>query len=224
MVNYLVALENGEKIPLDQNAVKEIFGNTAFKDFKETEKNIINYSAYKVNLYNSKVGDERSVVESFPLTNENYAEDLKYKQKLINELTKKDELIAKDAAKLILTYNSEVRAAYDEFSSETDETIKAQKFSKYISMVYQAQVDMGIDSDLIKIIPNSQAADIVKDYNSRSANEKIGYLQALEGQYGEYYGKVLMQLSENGLPVTAKFFYFIRNFFIHTIISFICAF
>ena len=82
--------------------------------------------------------------------------------------------------------------------------LKAQKFSKYINMVYQAQVDMGIDSDLIKIIPQSQAADIVKDYNSRSANEKIGYLQALEGQYGEYYGKVLMQLSENGLPVTAK--------------------
>ena len=204
MTNYLVALENGEEIPLDQNAVKEIFGNTAYQDFKQTEKNIINYSAYKINLYNSKVGDERSVVESFPLTDENYAEDLKYKQKLINELTKKDELIAKDAAKLILTYNSEVRAAYDEFNNETNETIKAQKFSKYINMVYQAQVDMGIDSDLIKIIPQSQAADIVKDYNSRSANEKIGYLQALEGQYGEYYGKVLMQLSENGLPVTAK--------------------
>jgi hypothetical protein len=71
-------------------------------------------------------------------------------------------------------------------------------------MVYQAQVDMNIDSDLIKIIPNSQAANIVKDYNSRSAIEKIGYLQGLEEQYGEYYGKVLMQLSENGLPVTAK--------------------
>jgi len=71
-------------------------------------------------------------------------------------------------------------------------------------MVYQAQIEMGIDSDLIKIIPQSQAADIVKDYNSRSANEKIGYLQSLEEQYGEYYGKVLMQLSENGLPVTAK--------------------
>ena len=204
MTNYLVALENGEQIPLDQNAVKEIFGNTAYQDFKQTEKNIINYSAYKVNLYNSKVGDERSVVESFPLTDENYAEDLKYKQKLINELTKKDELIAKDSARLVLTYNSEVRAAYDEFNNETNETIKAQKFSKYVNMVYQAQVDMGIDSDLIKIIPQNQAADIVKDYNSRSANEKIGYLQALEGQYGEYYGKVLMQLSENGLPVTAK--------------------
>jgi len=63
---------------------------------------------------------------------------------------------------------------------------------------------MNIDSDLIKILPNSQAANIVADYNKRSATEKIGYLQGLEEQYGDYYGKVLLQLSENGLPVTAK--------------------
>jgi hypothetical protein len=202
--NYLVALENNEIIPLDQNAVKEIFGNEAFKNFKETEKNIINYSTYKVNLFNSKIGDERAIIESFPVTNENYAEDLKYKQKLINSLSVKDELMKEDAATLIITFNPEVKEAYNDFNNETDQTLKDQKFSKYINMVYQAQVDMNIDSDLIKILPNSQAANIVADYNKRSATEKIGYLQGLEEQYGEYYGKVLLQLSENGLPVTAK--------------------
>jgi len=202
--NYLAALENNETIPLDQNAVKEIFGNEAFKNFKETEKNIINYSTYKVNLFNSKIGDERAIIESFPVTNENYAEDLKYKQKLINSLSVKDELMKEDAARLIITFNKEVKEAYNDFNNETDETVKDQKFSKYINMVYQAQVDMNIDSDLIKILPNSQAANIVADYNKRSATEKIGYLQGLEEQYGEYYGKVLLQLSENGLPVTAK--------------------
>ena len=202
--NYLVALENNETIPLDQNAVKEIFGNEAFKNFKETEKNIINYSTFKVNLFNSKIGDERAIIESFPVTNENYAEDLKYKQKLINSLSVKDELMKEDAATLIITFNKEVKEAYNDFNNETDETIKDQKFSKYINMVYQAQVDMNIDSDLIKILPNSQAANIVADYNKRSATEKIGYLQGLEEQYGDYYGKVLLQLSENGLPVTAK--------------------
>tara|TARA_R100001015_G_C4627464_1_gene187014 strand:- start:447 stop:2534 length:2088 start_codon:yes stop_codon:yes gene_type:complete len=202
--NYLVALENNETIPLDQNAVKEIFGNEAYKNFKETEKNIINYSTYKVNLFNSKIGDERAIIESFPVTNENYAEDLKYKQKLINSLSVKDELMKEDAAKLIITFNEEVKEAYNDFNNETDETLKDQKFSKYVNMVYQAQVDMNIDSDLIKILPNSQAANIVADYNKRSATEKIGYLQGLEEQYGEYYGKVLLQLSENGLPVTAK--------------------
>jgi len=202
--NYLVALENNETIPLDQKAVKEIFGNEAFKNFKETEKNIINYSTFKVNLFNSKIGDERAIIESFPVTNENYAQDLKYKQKLTNSLSVKDELIKKDAATLIITFNKEVKEAYEDFNNETDETLKDQKFSKYINMVYQAQVDMNIDSDLIKILPNSQAANIVADYNKRSATEKIGYLQGLEEQYGEYYGKVLLQLSENGLPVTAK--------------------
>jgi hypothetical protein len=202
--NYLVALENNETIPLDQKAVKEIFGNEAFKNFKETEKNIINYSTFKVNLFNSKIGNERAIIESFPVTNENYAEDLKYKQKLINSLSVKDELMKEDAATLIITFNKEVKEAYNDFNNETDETVKDQKFSKYINMVYQAQVEMNIDSDLIKILPNSQAANIVADYNKRSATEKIGYLQGLEEQYGEYYGKVLLQLSENGLPVTAK--------------------
>ena len=103
--NYLVALENNEQIPLDQNAVKEIFGNEAFKNFKETEKNIINYSTFKVNLFNSKIGDERAIIESFPVTNENYAQDLKYKQKLINSLSVKDELMKEDAATLLFTFN-----------------------------------------------------------------------------------------------------------------------
>lgn len=202
--NYLVALENGEQIPLDQNAVKEIFGNDAYTNFKETEKNIINFSEYKISLFNSKVGKEGEVVESFPVTEENYAEDLKYKQKLANLLTKKDEIIKEDAASLILTYNNEVKNAYNEFINETDQETKDKKFKKYTDMVYQAQVDMGIDFDLIKMIPNRQAASIVNDYNDRSAVEKIGYLQSLEQQYGDYYGKVLMQLSENGLPTTAK--------------------
>jgi len=202
--NYLVALENGEQIPLNQNAVKEIFGNDAYLNFKETEKNIINFSEYKISLFNSKVGKEGEVVESFPVTEENYAEDLKYKQKLANLLTQKDELIKEDAASLILTYNNEVKSAYDDFIKETDQETKDKKFKKYTDMVYQAQVDMGIDFDLIKMIPNRQAASIVNDYNDRSAVEKIGYLQSLEQQYGDYYGKVLMQLSENGLPPTAK--------------------
>jgi hypothetical protein len=170
--NYLVALENNEIIPLDQNAVKEIFGNEAFKNFKETEKNIINYSTYKVNLFNSKIGDERAIIESFPVTNENYAEDLKYKQKLINSLSVKDELMKEDAATLIITFNPEVKEAYNDFNNETDQTLKDQKFSKYINMVYQAQVDMNIDSDLIKILPNSQAANIVADYNKEVLQKK----------------------------------------------------
>ena len=44
---------------------------------------------------------------------------------------------------------------------------------------------------------------IYVNYNSKSEN-KIGYLQTLEEQYGEQYGRVLNELTAEGLPVTAK--------------------
>ena len=74
----------------------------------------------------------------------------------------------------------------------------------YLTMTVEAQTNIGVDSDLIKVIPKAQAISIVDDYNGRTAQEKIGYLRSLEEQYGEYYGVVLSQLSANGLPVTAK--------------------
>lgn len=202
--NYLVALEDGKIISLDETAVKEVFGNEAYKNFKETEKNIINFSSYKSQLFNSKIGDEKGIIDSFPVTNENYAEDLKYKQKLSNFLSKKDELIKEDAASLILNYNNDVNKAYEDFRLATDENVKNDLFKKYLNMTVEAQTNMGVDPDLIKVIPNSQATAIVNDYNNRTAQEKIGYLRSLEEQYGEYYGTVLTQLSGNGLPVTAK--------------------
>ena len=204
MQNYLVALEDGKTIPLNQDSIKEVYGNEVYNNFKQTEKNVINFSGYKNQLFNSKVGDETKIINSFPVTNENYAEDLKYKQKLTNYLSVKDELIKKDSASLILSYNDEVKKSYQDFTSETNEQVKDQKFKKYLSMTVESQMNMGIDASLIKVIPESQAAQLVNDYNNRNANEKIGYLRSLEEQYGEYYGTILTQLSANGLPVTAK--------------------
>lgn len=204
MQNYLVALEDGKTIPLNQDSIKEVYGNEVYNNFKQTEKNVINFSGYKNQLFNSKVGDETKIINSFPVTNENYAEDLKYKQKLTNYLSVKDELIKKDSASLILSYNDEVKKSYQDFTSETNEQVKDQKFKKYLNMTVESQMNMGIDASLIKVIPESQAAQLVNDYNNRNANEKIGYLRSLEEQYGEYYGTILTQLSANGLPVTAK--------------------
>ena len=204
MQNYLVALEDGKTIPLNQDSIKEVYGNEVYNNFKQTEKNVINFSGYKNQLFNSKVGDETKIINSFPVTNENYAEDLKYKQKLTNYLSVKDELIKKDSASLILSYNDEVKKSYQDFTSETNEQVKDQKFKKYLNMTVESQMNMGIDASLIKVIPESQAAQLVNDYNNKNANEKISYLRSLEEQYGEYYDTILTQLSANGLPVTAK--------------------
>jgi len=75
---------------------------------------------------------------------------------------------------------------------------------KYINSVVQAQEDMDIDPTLIKVLPVSFAQKVAMDYNSQPTENKIGYLQTLEEQYGEQYGRVLNELTAQGLPVTAK--------------------
>jgi len=204
VTNYLIGLENGIKVNINEPAIKEIFGNKVFQDFKETQANTIRVSSFKLEIFNSKIGNEKKILDSFELNSGNLAEDLKYKQKLKDFISQKAELIKNDAAVLILTHNKLVRNNFDLYNSESDSTIKSQLFTKYINSVVQAQIDMDIDSAFIKVLPQSFAKNVVQDYNNQEPAAKVGYLQSLEAQYGEQYGRVLNQLTENGLPVTAK--------------------
>mgnify|MGYP003639974734 FL=1 len=204
ITNYLVGLENGIKVDINEPAIKEIFGNKIFQDFKETQANTIRVSSFKSEIFNSKIGNEQKILDSFELNSGNLAEDLKYKQKVKEFISQKAELIKDDAAVLILTHNKLVRNNFDTYNAESDPAIKSELFTKYINSVVQAQVDMDIDNAFIKVLPQSFAKNVVQDYNKQEPGAKVGYLQSLEAQYGEQYGRVLNQLTENGLPVTAK--------------------
>ena len=202
--NYLVGLENGIKVDINEPAIKEIFGNKVFQDFKETQSNTIRVSVFKSEIFNSKIGNEQKILDGFELNSGNLAQDLEYKQKVKEFISQKAELIKDDAAVLILTHNKLVRNNFDAYNAESDPTIKSQLFTKYINSVVQAQEDMDIDNAFIKVLPQSFAKNVVQDYNNQEPGAKVGYLQSLEAQYGEQYGRVLNQLTENGLPVTAK--------------------
>jgi len=204
ITNYLVGLENGIKININEPAIKEIFGNKVYQDFKETQANTIRVSVFKSEIFNSKIGNEQKILDGFELNSGNLAQDLEYKQKVKEFISQKSELIKNDAAVLILTHNKLVRNNFDIYNAESDPTIKSQLFTKYINSVVQAQKDMDIDSAFIKVLPQSFAKNVVQDYNKQEPLAKVGYLQSLEAQYGEQYGRVLNQLTENGLPVTAK--------------------
>ena len=204
ITNYLVGLENGIKVDINEPAIKEIFGNKVYQDFKETQANTIRVSSFKSEIFNSKIGNEQKILNSFELNSGNLAQDLEYKQKVKEFISQKAELIKDDAAVLILTHNKLVRNNFDVYNAESDPTIKSQLFTKYINSVVQAQKDMDIDSAFIKVLPQSFAKNVVQDYNKQEPLAKVGYLQSLEAQYGEQYGRVLNQLTENGLPVTAK--------------------
>ena len=202
--NYLIGLENGIEVDINEPAIKEIFGNKVYQDFKETQSNTIRVSVFKSEIFNSKIGDEQKILNSFELNSGNLAQDLEYKQKVKEFISQKAELIKDDAAVLILTHNKLVRNNFDLYNAESDPEIKSRLFKKYINSVVQAQIDMDIDNAFIKVLPQSFAKNVVQDYNDQEPGAKVGYLQALESQYGEQYGKVLNQLTENGLPVTAK--------------------
>ena len=204
ITNYLVGLENGIKVNINEPAIKEIFGNKVYQDFKETQANTIRVSVFKSEIFNSKIGNEQKILDGFELNSGNLAQDLEYKQKVKEFISQKSELIKNDAAVLILTHNKLVRNNFDSYNAESDPEIKSQLFTKYINSVVQAQVDMDIDNAFIKVLPQSFAKNVVQDYNKQEPGAKVGYLQSLEAQYGEQYGRVLNQLTENGLPVTAK--------------------
>ena len=152
ITNYLVGLENGIKVDINEPAIKEIFGNKVFQDFKETQANTIRVSVFKSEIFNSKIGNEQKILDGFELNSGNLAQDLEYKQKVKEFISQKAELIKDDAAVLILTHNKLVRNNFDAYNAESDPTIKSQLFTKYINSVVQAQEDMDIDNAFIKSI------------------------------------------------------------------------
>ena len=203
--NYIKALENGDTLDINKPAIKEIFGNETYNNFILTEQNTLKLSDVKSQIMNAEVGTEQSIYDGWNLSSGNYAEDLKYKTKAQSFLADKNKLIEEDAATLILTHNSTVRDLFNNYQSEPEGSPEKQKlFQKYVNSVVQAQEDMKIDPSLVKVIPENFAKNLVRDYESQDPLNKIGYLQGLEEQYGDQYGRVLSQLSANGLPVTAK--------------------
>jgi len=204
VVNYLAALSTDNPISINKKAVKDIMGNQYYSDFIEKETGIIRTKDFNTKIYNSKIGEEQNIIESFEIRPESAAFDLKLKQDLINTASQKAKLLKEDPASLVIAYNSTVKNNYQDYQQEQDPTIKDRKFKKYVSSVVDAQESMGVFSDNIKVLPKGTAVAIVQDYNNRKPQEKIAYLQSLENQYGDNYGKVLTQLSENELPITAK--------------------
>lgn len=203
-INYLAALETDNPIQIDKKAVKDIMGNQYYTDFIEKETGIIRTKDFRTKIYNSKIGDEQNIIDSFEIRPESAAFDLKLKQDLINTASQKSKLAKEDPASLVIAYNPVVKNNFNDYQQEQDPTIKDRKFKKYVASVVDAQENIGIFSDNIKVIPKANAVAIVQDYNNRKPQEKIAYLQSLENQYGDNYGRLLNQLSENELPVTAK--------------------
>lgn len=203
--NYIKALENGETLDVNKGAIKEIFGTEAYNNFLFTEASTLKLSGVKSEIMNAEVGTENAIYDSWNLDSDNYAEDLKYKTKAQNFLADKNKLIEEDAATLVIQYNSTVRDLFNNYQDEPEGSPEKQKlFQKYVNSVVQAQKDMKIDPSLVKVIPENFAKSLVRDYENQDPLNKIGYLQGLEEQYGDQYGRVLNQLSANGLPVTAK--------------------
>ena len=211
--NHLARISEGIESTISHKEVQEVLGKNFYDQFLRTEQ--ITYKTRdQINLiYNSKIGDEQKIVDNF-IKDPSTATllDLEAKKKLQETISNKNKLLQKDPASLIIQTNSKVKELYNDYSTETNQQIKQEKFKKYISSVKQSQLDMGLDSDRVKIIPNGQAIGLVKQYEDlKTPRNKIDFLNSIENQYGENYGIVLKQLTENELPITAKLVSYFGN-------------
>jgi len=202
--NYLAAKEVGKDLNINEESIQDVLGDDAFKQFKETQSGLQKISELNKELFTSKKGEESAIVDKFVLRPENYAEDLKLRQKLIFNLEKKQQLIKEDPASLIMGYNPNVKQKYNEYNEEQDPALKSEKHKIFISSVYEAQKEMGLSSDQIKVIPAAGSKEMVNKYNDLDVNGKIGFLKVLENDYGDLYGKAILQLSGDKLPITAE--------------------
>ena len=209
--NYIAGLELNIDVPINEKAIKELFSNKVYTDFLETKNNTIRAVETKSSIMNSKIGDEQIYIDGFELNSGNLLQDAQYKEKVKNYASIKEKLIEEDAATLILQNNPIVKDLYEDYNNEQNPEAKQILFKRYVNTVVQAQEDMGINESLIKVIPNKLAKTLVADYQENSPTGKIAYLQQLENQYGSQYGKILNQLTENGLPTTAKFVSYIND-------------
>jgi hypothetical protein len=206
MKNHLALVESGLPSKFDDKAIKPILGPQAYADFKEKESGVILFRDKSAEVFNAKIGTEQEVVNSYPVRPEAAAFDLEIKQKLANFASKKDEMLKKDPASIVMQFNPNVKDKYNDFQKETDPQIKDVNYKKYINSVIDAQKTLGLPDDRVKILPQQEAKRVVLDYNNQDVKGKIAYLQRLETIYGDNYGKLVTQLSEseNGLPITAK--------------------
>jgi len=204
--NHFALIQEGLPSKFDEKSIKPILGPQAYEDFKQKETGLIIFKGESEKIFNAKIGTESSIIANYPIRPGSEAFDIEMKQKLINFASKKDDLLKKDPASIVMQFNQNVKEKYSDFQNEQDPAIKELKFKKYIGSVVDAQKTLGVNEEKIKIIPQQDASRIVQDYNNQDVNGKINYLNSLEKQYGDNYDKLLNQLSEpnNGLPITAK--------------------
>ena len=205
--NHFALIQEGLPSKFNEKSIKSILGPQAYIDFKDKESGLIIFKGESAKIFNAKIGTESSIIANYPIRAGSEAFDLEMKQKLANFASKKDEMLKKDPASIVMQFNPDVKEKYSDFNNETDLVIKNRKFQKYIGSIVDAQKSIGVNDEKIKILPQQDASRIVQDYNNQDVNGKIKYLNDLEKTYGDNYGKLLNQLSEpeNGLPITAEF-------------------
>ena len=202
--NRLTGLANGKNIPIDDDAVKSVLGPVAYKNYKEEESGLKKIVGLNNEILTSEVGKEKSIADKFQVRPENYAQDLKLKQTLSKTIQKKNELIDKDPATLVIQGDDKLREYYDDYINETNPEFKAIKQKFFNDYVVDSQRRMKIPESKIKPLPAAQSKAMVEQYNNLDAQQKIGFLKSLEYSHGDNYDKVISQLTQDGLPITAE--------------------
>tara|TARA_R110000803_G_scaffold82082_2_gene148064 strand:- start:1332 stop:3458 length:2127 start_codon:yes stop_codon:yes gene_type:complete len=212
--NYIAAAAVGKEIPFDTKFAKEILNpkeyNGMLKQYDVIKDTISNVSILNsvtnkdlqqnLDVFIKKAYDEMDFIKAQDM--ETYYKDIVFKR---------NKALKEDPVNFLNQTNNNIKILVEELNNETNEELRNQKKIALTEIYVQTQKDIGQQDHKIKVMSSSEANYFVEEYKVADAKTRVGMLQMLDNDFGNYNSNAMLELSKNGLPITAELSSFLRS-------------
>ena len=205
MDNYLIAAADGKDIGIDIDAVKTILRPDEYESFLEKHDSIKDTIGLIKEINLSSIDQNQKIIEGIELRDESYGLDKKKKQLVLEAAKNQQKALEKDPVAFILNTNDKIKTAFNDYVTEEDENVRRDYKKLYIEKLIENQKNLKLNKSDIRVMSKSESGNIVEQYINSDANGRLGILNSISKDYGNYNDYAMMELSEAGLPMTAEF-------------------
>ncbi|MBW2998337.1 hypothetical protein KY321_02250, partial [Candidatus Woesearchaeota archaeon] len=205
MDNYLIAAADGKDIGIDIDAVKTILRPDDYESFLEKHDSIKDTIGLIKEINLSSIDQNQKIIEGIELRDESYGLDKKKKQLVLEAAKNQQKALEVDPVAFILNTNDKIKTAFNDYVTEEDENVRRDYKKLYIEKLVENQKNLKLNKSDIRVMSKSEADNIVEQYINSDANERLGILDSISKDYGNYNDYAMMELSKAGLPITAEF-------------------
>lgn len=205
MDNYLIAAADGKDIGIDIDAVKTILRPDEYESFLEKHDSIKDTIGLIKEINLSSIDQNQKIIEGIELRDESYGLDKKKKQLVLEAAKNQQKALEKDPVAFILNTNDKIKTAFNDYVTEEDENVRRDYKKLYIEKLIENQKNLKLSKSDIRVMSKSEAGNIVEAYMNSDANGRLAILDNISKDYGNYNDYAMMELSKEGLPITAEF-------------------